>query len=169
MRKYFLLSAVAMLVATNVNAYAVGEFPVVVYIESAEAIECDIGLAFSAFLADISKPATVKVNPHGLVNGADNVVAARVEVPTCTLTNGTFSNLENLIISGQNMAYEETSIKLVNADNPSDTNIPTISDFEFLLSNGDKSVSIGATFNIPENMQTSTAYTTVINIMYCYE
>ena len=178
MRKYFLTSAVSLLIATNVNAQiveAAGQFMASVIISTATEIECTGQLAASLLVTDTTQEFSVTVNPEGYaIDDGDNVIASSGHVPTCTLSNGTFDNIDNINVTSMN-ASEENSFKLVHYGDTSDTNVPTLSDIKFLLSEDQKSVNIGGTFNIPANITLGGAeanlsqYTTYLNIAYVSE
>ncbi|MBQ8870437.1 MAG: hypothetical protein IJ019_03575 [Alphaproteobacteria bacterium] len=180
MRKYFLTSAVSLLIATNVNAQiidAAGQFMATVVVSTATKLECTGQLAAQLLVTDVTQEMSVTVNPEGYaMSDGSNAISVSGDVPTCTLSNGIFDDVNNIQITSMN-ASEEDSFKLVHYGETSDTNLPTLSNIKFLLSEDKKSVNIGGTFNIPANLNLGTfnelenfaQYMTYLNIAYVSE
>ncbi|MBE6451599.1 MAG: hypothetical protein E7016_06515 [Alphaproteobacteria bacterium] len=185
MRKYFLLSLSCIFSSYQANAdnsFAAGQFQALAYIGYAQGMECTDVLLLQVILSDTEQEANIMVSPTGNITSirAENVITAYATTPTCTLNNGTFDNVENIVITGSNMkdlpddSSSVSSISLENVFNPSDNNVPTITDFTYLLSSDNKSVSIGAVYRIPANLnlivgEDATVYSAAVNIAYISE
>ncbi|MBQ2810914.1 MAG: DUF4402 domain-containing protein [Alphaproteobacteria bacterium] len=168
MRKYFLLSAVVLLSATNVmaeNSMAGGNFTATVSVIMVDEISCNQGLILSVALKDNTSPTSITLDPSGVVTSITDSSVAFIEgVPAiCSLTNNTFDNTENIFLGS------DSPITLLDSagDNLVISN-STISDFTFKVSDDRKSISIGATLNLESNINPS-QYWASIPVMYYYE
>ncbi|MBE6451037.1 MAG: DUF4402 domain-containing protein [Alphaproteobacteria bacterium] len=160
MRKYFLLSAVTMLIANNVNATAGaarGQFSVTTVVGLMDKIDCEaMGITILSY--DTSDKATITINSDGTFSNDNENFSVEASIPAnCSISNNTFSNAENF--------GAPESIDMI-ADGI-DTTI-TISNFTFEITDNGSNVKIGATLNIPANIKEGW-YGVSVPIEYYYE
>ncbi|MBQ8436039.1 MAG: DUF4402 domain-containing protein [Alphaproteobacteria bacterium] len=121
MRKYFLLGTVALMMATNANATAVGaSFSATADIVEATSISCDQDLNFGTivFNPHLDSPegdGYAEITPDGTPNVSGNVIAMSGATPAyCTIPGEEFNDIQ-IIIANQN------EVKLTDTTTPSKT------------------------------------------------
>lgn len=172
MRKYFLTTAVALLVTTNANALSgesvptalVGNMQVGAQILMGQSMTCDYGITFSPVVMDASIEHTVTVNTDGSVTtSGEGVIAGGVVPGVCTLSNGTFTDGGDIVpMVGGDMV---TLKPVIDADSGYEV---YMSNFTYKISDDQKNLYVGATLTIPANIA-SDVYMATIPVMYMYE
>ncbi|MBE6451808.1 MAG: hypothetical protein E7016_07625 [Alphaproteobacteria bacterium] len=148
MRKYFLLS-VSCLLTSNVyaqNPVAAGSFAVTSYINTVDEIDCgSINLNF--MINETGGNMSATISPTGELSNVTghNVVYTMGTPAVCSISNSTFSNVENFAIMPMHFVYAPLVGDTLGDAQPTDDF--TVSDFTYLISDGGKSVSIGGTLN----------------------
>ena len=162
MRKYFLLSAVALMIATNVNAgIGAGNMQVSAEITSIDSISCR-GLALAIGVPDTSKELTVTLGTNGEAQASEESIAYFNVAPAVCTTTGTFpDDISNFMVA------TEGPVKLLSNDKPDLSIVPTISNFTYDLSADGKEISIGGTYTFPANFEEGT-YSNNLSVMYYY-
>ena len=101
MRKYFLTSAVALMVATNVNASAVnGTFTANVKLEKSTTITCNQNLSFGTVVFSDGGTGTVHLEPTGEISKTGDVVSiSGATNAVCQTNTGKAFDAQTLIIN----------------------------------------------------------------------
>ena len=170
MRKYFLLSAVAILSASNVyaeNPAAAGIFNIESNVQIVDEINCSTILSLSILSKEEGGNVSVSVSPTGEISQilGSGIVYSMASPAVCSISNNTFVNVENFQAINNGVFRKEVVDGIASGDDQPATDF-LVSDFTYLLSDDGKSVSIGGTFEFANI--TRAYYHASVTLMYTY-
>ncbi|MBQ2811040.1 MAG: hypothetical protein IJF12_02605 [Alphaproteobacteria bacterium] len=169
MRKYFLLSALALMISVITNktyADAIGNLEIQALVTLMDELQCD-PLYLNICTSDVSQGLTAIVDTNGNItvsNGSVGTGLMQGEPAKCTLSNNTFTSVDKLSVMLGSVYFSYIpfgSEEFV----PSEA---TISDFTFNISDDAKTAYIGGTYTFPANMGQG-LYHANVPIAYLYE
>ncbi|MBQ8870757.1 MAG: DUF4402 domain-containing protein [Alphaproteobacteria bacterium] len=167
MRKYFLLGAVALLAASNVNAQVptlnAGNMEVAAQILIGESMDCSQGLMFVPIILDSGTNHTITVATDGKASFSDSNILGSGTPGSCTLTEGTFAE------GGQGVTIiAGDGIFLYPSINKESSSVVSVENFVFQVSDDRKTLTVGATLNIPAGTD-SDVYMGTLDVGYMVE